>query len=170
MDKRTLALLGVLLVVIAVTAAVATRALSSPGSGSSGSGAAAPPIQGTTLQGKPFDLAQTIGKPTVINFFASWCPPCNQEAPDLVAFATAHPDVRVIGVATNDAKADTQRFVTEYQLPYTVVMDPSGTIAGAWGVTGIPATFFLDRNGAQRASMVGAATRAQFEEKLKSIK
>ena len=132
-------------------------------------GGAAPALQGTTVQGKTFDLTQTHGAPTVVNFFASWCPSCVAEAGDLVAFAAAHPDVRFVGVAVNDAKADVQRFAAEYRVPYTIVMDESGTIAGAWGVNGIPATFFVDRDGKQQASMVGAATRAQFEEKLKSI-
>ena len=132
-------------------------------------GTEATSLQGTTLQGETVDLALAGDKPTVVNFFASWCPPCNSEAADLVKFAEAHPEVQVVGVAVNDAQADTERFVTQYRLPYTVLMDPDGELAGVWGVDGIPATFFLDKSGKQQASMVGAASLEQFEEKLKSV-
>jgi cytochrome c biogenesis protein CcmG/thiol:disulfide interchange protein DsbE len=128
-----------------------------------------PPLGGTTLQRETFDLEQTRGKPTVVNFFASWCPSCATEAADVAAFAEAHPDVNVVGVAIRDRRADLRRFVYDYRLPYTIVLDPTGANAAAWGVNGIPATFFLDAQGRTAASIVGAATREQFEEKLGSV-
>ena len=139
------------------------------GGSSSGGSGAAQPLTGSTLNGGTFDLATTKGKPTVVNFFASWCGPCNQEAPELVAFAKAHPDVQVVGVATNDKPFDSQSFVNKYGLTYPVVMDLDGSIGNAWGVTGIPATFFIDKNGSVQAAIVGASTQAQFEAKLASI-
>jgi cytochrome c biogenesis protein CcmG, thiol:disulfide interchange protein DsbE len=162
MHHRTVVSLGSL----AALAAILLLGLAACG-GSAASTASS--LQGTTLQGKPFALTQTTAKPTVVNFFASWCPSCNDEATDLVAFATAHPEVRFIGVAVNDGKADATRFVTQFRVPFTVVMDPDGQVAGDWGVDGIPATFFLDKDGRQQASIVGPASRAQFEERLKSI-
>jgi thiol-disulfide isomerase/thioredoxin len=160
MRNQRLVSLGIAMAMAVVIALI----VGACGGGSSGAGA--PTLQGTTLQGEAFDLARSTGKPTVVNFFASWCPPCNSEAPDLVDFAAAHPEVRFVGVAVNDAQADTQVFVTTYGVHYTVVMDPDGQIARDWGAGGIPATFFLDEDGRQQASVVGAATRAQFEEKL----
>lgn len=126
-------------------------------------------LAGTTLQGETFDLAQAGGKPTVVNFFASWCGPCNAEAEALVAFAKAHPEVQFVGVATNDQQANVEGFVTQYKMPYTIVMDADGAIAGGWGVNGIPTTFFLDADGDRQASIVGSATAEQFEEQLKTI-
>jgi thiol-disulfide isomerase/thioredoxin len=127
-----------------------------------------PPLTGTTLDGATFDLADTKGKPTVINFFASWCPPCNDEAPDLVAFSEAHPEIEVVGVAVRDQRADTEAFVASYGLAYPVVFDPEGETWTTWGLSGIPTTFFLDADGAVTDTIVGAATRDQFEASLET--
>jgi cytochrome c biogenesis protein CcmG, thiol:disulfide interchange protein DsbE len=125
-------------------------------------------LSGETLAGESFDLSQTRGKPTVVNFFASWCPPCNSEAPDLVAFAKAHPEVAVVGVALNDARADTEAFVARYGIEFPVVFDAEGGLGGAWGVEGIPTTVFLDAQGEERERIVGGASQEQFEEKLEA--
>lgn len=163
--RTTLA--SVVALVLATTALAACG--SSTGPPASGSPGAAPPLKGSTLDGETFDLAAVTGKPTVVNFFASWCGPCNQEAPEVVAFARAHPDVRVVGVDTNDKSLDGRSFVEKYGITYPVVQDPNGAMAGDWGVNGIPTTFFIDRSGKVQASIVGASTQAQFEEKLSSI-
>jgi len=123
-------------------------------------------LKGTTLTGESFDLATMRGKPVVINFFASWCAPCNAEAPDLVAFSEAHPEVNFVGVAVNDERADTEGFVSKYGLTYTVVYDPEGGSGNDWGVTGIPTTFFLDARGVVKDTIVGAASREQFDASL----
>jgi cytochrome c biogenesis protein CcmG, thiol:disulfide interchange protein DsbE len=131
---------------------------------------ASPPLTGKTLQHKTFALSQTLGRPTVVNFFASWCPSCAAEAADIAAFAAAHPEIRVVGVAIRDKRADVQAFVRKYELPYTVVLDPMSIDANGWNVVGIPATFFLDAQGRTVSSMVGAATRARFEDGLDAVR
>jgi cytochrome c biogenesis protein CcmG/thiol:disulfide interchange protein DsbE len=165
MNRRTL------VTVLALTAFVAVVAIAvvARGGTPAASATSAPRLTGTTLQREGFDLAQGRGKPTVVNFFASWCPACASEAADIAAFAEAHPEVNVVGVAINDKRANVQRLVYDYRLPYTIVLDPKSVNADAWGVNGIPATFFLDDRGRTAASIVGAATRDQFEEKLKTI-
>ena len=167
---RGIALPVVVVVLVAFVALAVAGCGSSAGSGSSSGGStAAPALSGSTLSGGTFDLASTVGKPTVVNFFASWCGPCNEEAPQVVAFAKAHPDVQVVGVATNDKPFDTQSFVKKYGITYPVVMDLDGSIGNVWGVTGIPTTFFIDKSGKVQASIVGASTQSQFEEKLATI-
>jgi len=126
-------------------------------------------LTGTTLTGASFDLADYRGRPVVINFFAQWCPACNQEAPDLAAFARAHPDVAFVGVDVNDKVVGGKAFVRKYGISFVVVSDPKGAIASSYGVVGIPTTFFVDRNGVARALTVGASTREGFEEKLKKV-
>ena len=126
-------------------------------------------LRGTTLTGRRFDLTTLRGRRVVINFFAQWCPPCNAEAPDLAAFAKAHPDIAFVGVDVNDQAAKGRAFVHEYGLTYQVVSDPRGAIAAAWGVTSIPTTFFIDGGGVERAVTVGATSRQTFEEKLKDL-
>lgn len=157
--------------VIGALTIVACGGSAGSASGTFGSGGASLPrsLQGPTVQGGSYNLSTRTGKPTVVNFFASWCGACKREATDLAAFAAAHPEVQFLGVAVNDQAPDTQAFLTKYGLHYPVVMDPNGTISADWGVVGIPHTFFLDKSGKEQASIVGAASLAQFEQDLKSI-
>jgi thiol-disulfide isomerase/thioredoxin len=152
-------------VVIAAVAIIAVIAYSQ----TKDDAAEAKALTGTTLGGQPFDLVELRGKPVVINFFASWCPPCNSEAPDLVAFSAAHPEAQVIGVAVNDERADTEAFVSKYGITYPVVFDPEGGSGNDWGVTGIPTTYFLDAQGNVQDTIVGAASREQFEASFETV-
>jgi len=129
-------------------------------------GGGSTPLAGETLDGEEFDLSDMSGQATVVNFFASWCPPCNEEAPELVAFAAAHPDVVVVGVATSDARDDAAGFVGKYGIGFPVVFDAAGELGAAWGIEYLPTTLFLDAEGREVERLVGGATQAQFEEKL----
>jgi thiol-disulfide isomerase/thioredoxin len=124
-------------------------------------------LTGPTLDGGTFNLDTYAGKPVVINFFASWCPPCNQEAPDLVAFARAHPEVGFVGVAVNDGLTDAEGFVRQYGIPYPVVFDPAGSTGELFGFDGIPTTVFLDKDGIEKARITGGASQEMFEADLK---
>jgi thiol-disulfide isomerase/thioredoxin len=158
----------IIAVVIAAVAVIGMVAYSQAKDDGEGGGTDTPPLVGTTLDGQAFDLADTKGKPAVVNFFASWCPPCNDEAPDLVAFSEAHPEIEVVGVAIDDELPKTEEFVAKYGVTYTVVFDAEGGSGADWGVTGIPTTFFLNADGAVTDTIVGAATREQFEASLET--
>jgi thiol-disulfide isomerase/thioredoxin len=86
------------------------------------------------------------GTPVVINFWASWCDPCNQEAPDLEATWKQYQakGVRVVGVDYEDQPADAQVFMSRYGISYPSVVDRGGELATAFGVRGVPETFFID--------------------------
>ena len=86
------------------------------------------------------------GSPVVINFWASWCDPCNQEAPDLQATWQQYRSkgVRVVGVDYEDRESDAEAFVTKYRVTYPSVIDRGGQLATAFGVRGVPETFFID--------------------------
>jgi cytochrome c biogenesis protein CcmG/thiol:disulfide interchange protein DsbE len=129
-------------------------------------GTAARELTATTTQGTSFSLSAERGKPVVINFFGSWCGPCNMEAPELAAFAQAHPDVSFVGVA-NDQPGDADAFMQKYGLTYDVIADPNATILHSWKVTGVPTTVFLNADGTEKARVVGASTRDVFETDLK---
>jgi thiol-disulfide isomerase/thioredoxin len=122
-------------------------------------------LSAATTRGAVFTLATERGKPVVINFFGSWCGPCNMEAPELAAFAQDHADVVFVGVA-DDQAADADGFMSKYALAYPVIADPRGAILSSWGVKGVPTTVFLDGSGVEKARLVGASTRDQFQAAL----
>ena len=95
------------------------------------------------------DLASLRGKAVVLNFWASWCNPCKEEAPRLEAAARrwATRGVVVVGVDSQDFRADARRFARSYQMTYPLVHDGSPKTRDAYGVTGFPETFFVDRRG-----------------------
>jgi cytochrome c biogenesis protein CcmG/thiol:disulfide interchange protein DsbE len=100
--------------------------------------------------GQSFNLAAERGKPVVINFFASWCDPCVEEAPILkTGYATyAQQDgVVFIGIVYQDSSQNALAFARQYGEPYAIGEDPKGLTAIAYGVTGIPETVFINRAG-----------------------
>lgn len=89
-------------------------------------------------------LAGLAGKPIVINFWSSTCPPCKQETPALASVAGAiGRKVTFVGIDTVDGRRQALAFVTRYKVPYRIAFDPNGTVADRYGVTGLPVTFFL---------------------------
>ena len=89
------------------------------------------------------------GKAVVVNFWASWCIPCKDEAPVLQATFERYRDqgLVVLGVDAQDFRKDARRFMDRFGLTYPVVYDGKGSTLGKWGVTGFPETFFVDRSG-----------------------
>jgi cytochrome c biogenesis protein CcmG/thiol:disulfide interchange protein DsbE len=120
----------------------------------------ATPIKGFTAA----DLAD--GKPSVVNFWASWCGPCVQEHPLLVAL-TVKTGVRLIGVNYKDQPTAARRFLGRYGNPYSAVgADSSGRGAIEWGVYGMPETFVIDGKGTIVFKHVGPITAESLEAKI----
>jgi cytochrome c biogenesis protein CcmG/thiol:disulfide interchange protein DsbE len=94
-------------------------------------------------------LSDLRGKAVVVNFWASWCIPCREEAAVLQKTYERYRDqgLVVLGVDVNDFKADARRFMKRYGVTYPVVYDGKGSTVGKWGVRGFPETFFVDRTG-----------------------
>jgi cytochrome c biogenesis protein CcmG, thiol:disulfide interchange protein DsbE len=122
----------------------------------------------TFIPADEFAVADYAGKPLVVNFFGSWCGPCNLEAPELSAFAADNPDVQFVGIAVDDSEGDVADFMGRYQLDYPVVM-AGWDLAGEYDVTGVPETLFYDAAGQEQDRIVGAASRAQFDQSLATI-
>ncbi|MGI8975028.1 MAG: TlpA family protein disulfide reductase [Gaiella sp.] len=94
-------------------------------------------------------LADLKGKPLVVNFWASWCLPCKDEAPVLQrTFARYKAQgLVVLGIDVQDFRADARRFMRRFGIEYPNVYDGKGATVGMWGVTGFPETYFVDRGG-----------------------
>ena len=120
-------------------------------------GVAAPDFTLTTFDGRSVRLQDLRGRPVVLNFWASWCPPCRQEAPALETVARAEANASraaFVGVDVRDAPEDARRFLTEFGVTYANGPDPGGVEATYDGV-GIPLTVFISRDGAVRRSWIG---------------
>ncbi|NNN20492.1 MAG: TlpA family protein disulfide reductase [Acidimicrobiales bacterium] len=158
-----LASFTVALVAIALVAILATR----PQAGNVQApsplvGQNAPSISGTSLNGNGFiNLSAFRGKYVVINFFASWCTPCQIEEPELVQFAYQHGktgDAVVLGVAFNDPSSDAENFLHSSGSTWPSIDDTTGSIATAFGVSEPPETFVINPQGIVLAKLIGPVT------------
>jgi len=123
-------------------------------------GGAAPPFRLPALAGGEVDLAAQRGKVVVVNFWATWCPPCVAEMPSLERLhrALSPEGLSVIAVSTDEDEAELRRFVSERGLTLPVLKDPGGrAAAGEYRTTGYPETFVLDREGRLLEHVVGPA-------------
>jgi cytochrome c biogenesis protein CcmG, thiol:disulfide interchange protein DsbE len=121
----------------------------------------APDFAVTTFDGTPFKLSEQRGKIVIVNFWASWCPPCQEETPLLTTAAgQLDPDVILIGVAAWDARGDAEAFAAGYRINYPVAMD-SGSVALDFGLVGVPETFVVDADGKIVSRLPGPVTSLQ---------
>ena len=116
------------------------------------------------------DVAQFRGKPMVINFWATWCGPCWEEHPVLVANARMlQPEVQFLGVVFQDTEEKILGFLQQRGSSYPTVVDDAGKTAIAYGVGGVPETFFVDANGVIRAKYSGPMSPDILRENLQKV-
>lgn len=148
-------------VLAASVVAALAAALLRPNSGPSSPliGKPVPAFTLVTLSGQSLSLGGQGGGPAVINFWASWCVPCREEAPLLREFAQKARNVRVVGVIFQDQPEAARAFEQEFAIPYPSVLDPQSRTAIDFGVAGVPETFFIDAQGIVQAKQSGPLTR-----------
>jgi cytochrome c biogenesis protein CcmG/thiol:disulfide interchange protein DsbE len=122
--------------------------------------AAAPTTEVSTVDGKTFKMSSLEGRWVVVNFFASWCPPCQAEEPELVTFAYTHRGAGgpvVLGVVYDDSAGNARSFLRSSGSTWTAIVDP-GDLKIDYGVTGPPETFVVAPTGVVVAHFVGEVT------------
>ncbi len=136
-------------------------------------GRPAPDFTAVDLHGRPRTLSQTRGQPVVLNFWATWCPPCVEELPMLADYARRlQGRVTFVALNVDEGPARVQRFVDDMGLDTTALQvwrDAAGTLALEYRVTGFPTTFFLDEAGVIRAIRVGGMTEPELQAGLRAL-
>lgn len=130
----------------------------------------APDFSLTTLSGEPFTLSALRGRPVVLNFWATWCPPCRAELPELQgASERLAGQVAIIGVNQAEAPADVGAFVVGLGLTFPVPLDVNAKASRLYAVRSLPTTFFIDRQGIIRHIQIGPVTEATLAQMLKTV-
>jgi peroxiredoxin len=121
----------------------------------------------TDLTGKSWTLKQLRRKVVLVNFWATWCPPCRKEMPDLETLYTQFKDQGLVLLAISDEDAGKVRpFVARQKVTYPILLDPGRKVNELFEVQGIPKTFVYDRSGKLVAQSIDMRTRKQFLEML----
>jgi peroxiredoxin len=121
----------------------------------------------TDLQGKTWHLQGLRGKVVLVNFWATWCPPCRKEMPDLQALYDKFKDQGFVVLAISDEEAaKVAPFIDDRKISYPVMLDPGRKLNDLFIVEGIPKSFVYDRSGKMVAQSIDMRTRNQFLEML----
>jgi cytochrome c biogenesis protein CcmG, thiol:disulfide interchange protein DsbE len=155
---------GVVAVFVVAVIAVSLLSTGSPGSAPR-SDPVAPGFTLTALSdpSQHITLSQYKGKPLIVNFWASWCEPCQRETPLLASwYKQQHGHALIVGLDENDNTASALKFARAKGVSYPIGVDPVLTAAGAYGVTGLPQTFFLNAQHRIVDRVFGAVTQADL--------
>ncbi len=120
-------------------------------------GAPAPGFTAETFDHRKISLADYHGRVVFVDFWASWCSPCRQSLPMYDKLAGEFPaaDFAVIAVNLDEEAADAQKFLSDHPVKYTIVQNPQGDIPKSFGLSGMPSSYLIDRDGVVRQRYVG---------------
>ena len=133
---------------------------------------AAPAWELKDLEGKAVKLSDFKGKVVLLNFWATWCPPCRKEIPALIALQNQYKDqgLVVVGISLDQGGASTVKpFATRMKINYPLVIGDEKTAAAYGGIQAIPTTFYIDREGNVAGQHQGDADKAAFEAAIRPL-
>jgi cytochrome c biogenesis protein CcmG/thiol:disulfide interchange protein DsbE len=164
--------LGVAVVVAIVGVVLATQVGTDPQADTTTSqlvGKVAPELDLRDLDGAAVDSTSLAGKAVIVNFWNTWCVPCQQELPDLKAFADAHrddPDVAIVGIVRDDTKPAVREYSKVEGIDWILAMDPGARAALDFGTRGQPETFAISPDGIVAGAQIGPANQNSLEQML----
>jgi peroxiredoxin len=123
------------------------------------------------LDGNPIRLDDFAGRPLWIFFWATWCIPCQQEAPNILAAYHAHrgDDLAVLAIDVQEPAAAVREYALSHDLDYAIALDPTAAVKDLYGAWGLPSHFFVDGNGVIRDRYFGQLTGDLMEQHLRTI-
>lgn len=123
-----------------------------------------PPQARRALADGTVALRELRGHPVALNFWASWCVPCKEEAPELAEAARRYRGrVIFLGIDIQDFRADARKFMDDVGAPYVSVRDGTSKTSSSYGLTGLPETFYLDRKGRAIFHSIGAVSKEDLD-------
>ncbi|HEX5929763.1 MAG TPA: TlpA disulfide reductase family protein [Solirubrobacterales bacterium] len=162
--RSTIAVLAVLAVVGLLTFGLLSKGSAGVGVGDPVPTASLPRLEG----GGSESPADYRGRWVLVNFWASWCEPCREEAPALERFQRRHggPEFTVVGIDSRDLSDDGRAFVRQYGLSYPQLRDGDGAAAEDYGTTGVPENFLIDPRGRVRLHLLGPISEEALTEEI----
>lgn len=121
--------------------------------------------------GKPVSLSDFKGKVVVLDFWATWCPPCREEIPHLVDLYGKYKDKNlvIVGVSLDDTQTPVKPFMDEFHMDYPVVMGDDAIQKAYGGIQGIPTAFIIDKTGKIAQKYIGYRDENTFEQQIQKL-
>ena len=128
-------------------------------------GKKAPSCVAPKVGGQLVSLENYKNKPLVLNFWASWCPPCRDETPGMERIWRKYEDqgVVILGINVQDGEKEAERYISEFGVTFSNALDLDGSITVDYGVTGLPVTFFIDNDSVVTGRWVGSISEDRLD-------
>ncbi|OMP68283.1 redoxin domain-containing protein [Domibacillus epiphyticus] len=131
-------------------------------------GEKAPDFTLKTIDGKEVNLSDYEGKKVLINFWATWCPPCKAEMPHMQSFYDGEPEnVEILAVNLEEKEAKVSEFVKQYELTFPILLDEEGSVGETYEVYTIPTTYLLNEDGTVNQKIIGPMDEAMMKKLIK---
>lgn len=126
----------------------------------------APEFEVSDLDGNPISLADLQGKVVLVNNWATWCPPCRAEMPELEAYYQAHKGdgFVLVGINSGDKQSQVVEFIREYEISFPMWLDPTGLALHAFKNNALPSSYLVDESGTVRRVWTGAVSLETLEQ------
>lgn len=118
------------------------------------------------IEGRTHSVSDLGGTPAVINFWATWCAPCEQEMPLLKSYAEQYPHINFVGINSGEGLSIIEPFIAKYDITFPVWLDQDETVTDLLKIIGLPTTYFIDSQGVIQAVHLGQLTPALLDQYL----